>query len=217
MRTVPDTLTHERVAIFADYPNTLDALRRAGRQIDLVALRDYLAEGRHLIEAFLYVGVHPLPAHAQADQATLQRLRQHGFLVRTKPAQLLPNGQPHCAFDLELALDVQEFVARTRPDIVVIVTGNGDFTPLVQRLRLQGIRVEVASLPDSIPAALLGMANGFVDLTQIGAAVDNLPIPGLSRVEGPGLDEAPQAPIAQEAPLPEFDDFELEAAAPALA
>ncbi len=211
MRTVPDTLTHERVAIFADYPNTLAALRRAGRQIDLVALRDYLAEGRHLIEAFLYVGSHPLPEQAQADQAALHRLRQHGFLIRTKPAHLLPNGQLHCTFDLELALDVQEFVARTRPDIVVIVTGSGDFTPLVQRLRLQGIRVEVASLPGSIPAALHGMANGFVDLAQIGTAVDNLPIPDLSR------DDGPEPPLAEEAPLPELDDFELETPVPVLA
>lgn len=210
MRTVPDTLTHERVAIFADYRNTLNALRRVGRQIDLVALRDYLAEGRHLIEAFLYIGVHPLPDQAPADQAALYRLRQHGFLIRSKPAQLLPNGQLKCNFDLELALDVQEFVARTRPDIVVLVTGDGDFTPLAQRLRLQGIRVEVASAPGSVSQALEAMANGFVDLTQIGAEVDNLPIPGLGRAEGP-------EPVAEEAPLPELDDFELEAAAPVLA
>ncbi len=210
MRTVPDTLTHERVAIFADYRNTLNALRRVGRQIDLVALREYLAEGRHLIEAFLYIGVHPQPDQAPADQATLHRLRQHGFLIRSKPAQLLPNGQLKCNFDLELALDVQEFVARTRPDIVVLVTGDGDFAPLAQRLRLQGIRVEVASAPGSVSQALEAMANGFVDLTQIGAEVDNLPIPGLGRAEGP-------EPVAEEAPLPELDDFELEAAAPVLA
>lgn len=203
MRTVPDTLTHERVAIFADYHNTLNALRRAGHQIDLVALRDYLAEGRHLIEAFLYIGAHPLPEPAQADQGAVHRLRQHGFLIRTKPAQLLPDGQLRCSFDLDLALDVQEFVARTRPDIVVLVTGDGDFTPLAQRLRLQGIRVEVASLPGYAPAALQAMANGFVDLTRIGAAVDNLPIPEL--------------PAAEEAPLPELDDFALEETAPMLA
>ncbi len=200
MRTVPDTLTHERVAIFADYRSTLDALRRAGRQIDLAALRDYLAEGRHLIEAFLYIGIHPLPEQAQADRAIVERLRQHGFLIRTKPAQLLPTGQVHCAFDLELALDVQEFAARTRPDIVVLVTGSGDFAPLAQRLRLQGIRVEVASAPAGVAPALQAMANGFIDLTQIGAAVDNLPVP--------------EPPLAAEVPLPEPDDFELEEAAP---
>lgn len=177
MRTVPDILTHERVAVFVDYHNTLHALRRVGRQIDLVALRRYLTEGRHLLEAFLYIATHPQPEQQQADQATLQRLRQHGFLIRSKVGQLLPNGRLKCDFDLEMALDVQEFAGRTRPDIVVLVTGDGDFTPLAQRLRLQGIRVEVASVPGSVSTALRVMANGFVDLTQLGQEVANLPIP----------------------------------------
>jgi uncharacterized LabA/DUF88 family protein len=162
---------------FVDYHNTLHALRREGRQIDLVALRDYLAEGRHLVEAFLYIATHPQPDQYGADEASLHRLRQHGFLIRSKVGQLLPNGRLKCDFDLEMALDVQEFVARTRPDIVVLVTGDGDFTPLVQRLRLQGVRVEVASTPSSASAALRAMANDFVDLTRFGREVDPLPIP----------------------------------------
>jgi len=202
MRTVPDTLTHERVAIFVDFRNTLNALRRAGRQIDLAALRDYLAEGRHLSEAFLYFGTHPLPDQEQAERATLDRLRQHGFIVSTKPAQLLPAGHLDCNFDLELALEAQEFAARTRPDIAVLVTPC-DVAPLAQRLRLQGVRVEVASVPGSVSPALQAMANGFIDLTQIGAAVENLPIPEPS--------------VMQDTPLPEGEGFELEEPMPVLA
>jgi len=177
MQTVPNTLTHERAAIFVDYHNTRNALQRIGRQVDLVALRDYLSEGRHTIEAFLYIATHPLPEQQTEDQALLHRLQRHGFLIRSKSGQLLPNGRLKCDFDLDMALDVQEFVSRTRPDIVVLVTGDGDFTPLAQRLRLQGVRVEVASVQGSIAQALQAMANGFVDLTQIGAAVDPLPLP----------------------------------------
>lgn len=200
MHTVPDTLTNERLAVFVDYHNTLHALRRVGRQIDLAALRDYLAEGRHLVEAFLYIPTHPSLDRQEADQATLHRLRQHGFLIRSRPGQLLPNGRLRCNFDLEMALDVQEFVARTRPDIVVLVTGDGDFAPLAQRLRLQGVRVEVASTPGSVSATLRAMANGFVDLTQLGQEVNNLPIP----------DAEPAFDIE---PLPE-PDLALEEAAP---
>jgi uncharacterized LabA/DUF88 family protein len=192
MHTVPNTLTNERVAVFIDYHNTLHALRRVGRQIDLVALRDYLAEGRHMVEAFLYIATHPVPDRQEADQATLHRLREHGFLIRSRAGQLLPNGRLKCDFDLEMALDVQEFVARARPDIVVLVSGDGDFTPLAQRLRLQGVRVEVASVPGSVSAALRAMANGFVDLTRIGQAVDHLPIPEAD-------------PAADVEPLPEPD------------
>jgi len=197
MHTVPDTLTHERAAVFVDYHNTRHALRRVGRQIDLVGLRDYLAEGRHTIETFIYIASHPLAERQAEDQALFRRLQQHGFLIRTKTGQQLPNGHLKCDFDLDMALDVQEFVNRTRLDIVVLVTGDGDFTPLAQRLRMRGIRVEVASVPGSTSQALQTMANGFVDLTQVGAAVDPLPLP-----------EA--APVA-EAPQPEAED-EREAA-----
>jgi uncharacterized LabA/DUF88 family protein len=210
MHTVPNTLTHERVAAFVDYHNTRRALRRVGRQIDLPALRDYLAEGRHLVEAFLYIATHPAPEQQQADRVMLHQLRQHGFLVRTKVGQLLPNGRLKCDFDLEMALDVQAFVTRTRPDIVVLVTGDGDFTPLAQRLRFEGVRVEVASIPGSASAALRAMASGFVDLTRLGDVVDHLPIPELETdfddafdedVDVDPLDELDLAP-EEEAPLP---------------
>jgi uncharacterized LabA/DUF88 family protein len=205
MRIVPSTLTHERAVAFVDYHNTLHALRREGRQIDLSHLRGYLAEGRHLVEAFLYIATHPQPDMQDADQAALHRLRQHGFLVRSRPGQLLPNGRLKCDLDLEMALDVQEFAARTRPDIVVLITGDGDFTPLAQRLRLQGVRVEVASTPGSVSAALRAMANGFVDLTRFGHAerVDNLPFPDMDPafiepLPEPDLALEPEA----EAPIP---------------
>ena len=202
MENVPNTLTHERTVAFFDYNNTLNALRREGRQIDLAALRDYLAEGRHLVEAFLYIATHPLAEQQQADQAMLHRLRQHGFLIRSKMGQLLPNGRLKCDFDMEMALDVQDFVARARPDIVVLVTGDGDFTPLAQRLRLQGIRVEVASTPGTTAASLRAMANGFVDLTRLGEEIDHLPIPDLQAMfEAEPLPEPDQA-LEEEAPIP---------------
>lgn len=50
MRLVPNTLTHERTVAFVDYHNTVHALRREGRQIDLVALRDRCAWPRAATE-----------------------------------------------------------------------------------------------------------------------------------------------------------------------
>ena len=212
MHTVPNTLTHERVVAFVDYHNTLHALRRVWRQIDLPALRDYLAEGRHLVEVFLYIATHPDPEQQQADRGTLHRLRQHGFLVRTKVGHILPNGRLKCDLDMELALDVQAFVARARPDIVVLVTGDGDFTPLAQRLRFDGVRVEVASVPGSVSAELRAMANGFVDLTRLGDVVDYLPIPE----PDVALDDAFDADLLDEFDLaPEEDAPAATPAAPA--
>lgn len=199
METVADSLTNERVVLFIDFHNTRNTLQRNGLQIDLVSLRNYLAEGRHLVESFVYIATHPLPDQQQVDQEAQLRLRQHGFLIQTKPGRLLPNGRLKCDFDLEMALDVQEFVARTRPDIVVLVTGDGDFTPLVERLRFRGIRVEVASVPGSIARSLQVMANGFVDLTQISEPVQNLQLP---RPEPELVQPEPQFAALEEALLP---------------
>lgn len=177
MQHVPNTLTNERTVAFVDYHNTLNALRREGRQADLAVLRAYLAQGRHLVEAFVYIATHPQPEHQAADQAALQRLRYHGFLVRTKVGQALPTGRLKCDLDMEMALDVLEFAARAHPDIVVLATGDGAFAPLAQRLRLQGIRVEVASTPGSLSAHLRASANGFIDLTRLGHQAAPLPFP----------------------------------------
>jgi uncharacterized LabA/DUF88 family protein len=204
MQPVPNALASERVALFVNYHATRDVLRRDGRQIDLTTLRSYLAEGRHLVESFVYFARHPQPQLQAADQETLLRLQQHGFLVRSKTGRFLPEGRFICPFGLEMALDVQEFVARTHPDIVVLVLGDEDLTPLARRLRYQGIRVEVAGVPGSLAPSLQAMANGFVDLTQIGYEVDNLPLlEGLvDEVPFPGDAHAEEDYVGEEEPQP---------------
>lgn len=101
-----------RVAVFIDYQNTLHSLRRQGRQIDLPALREYLAEGRQATESFVYVATHPQLEHQADDQAYVQRLRQGGFLVRNKMGQLLPDGRLRCNFNNR----VREVLARPTDD-----------------------------------------------------------------------------------------------------
>lgn len=199
MKIVSNTLTNERIALFIDYHNTRNTLRRSGLQIDLENLQNYLAEGRHLVESFVYMATHPLPDQQRLDQDMQLGLQQHGFLIRTKVGQLLPNGRLKCDFDLEMALDVQEFAVRVHPDIVVLVTGDGDFTPLAERLRYRGIRVEVASVPGSVAQALQVMANGFIDLTQIGEPVHNLQLPH----PGPETTRPTPDAVTEDAPLPE--------------
>ncbi|MBN2001750.1 MAG: NYN domain-containing protein [Anaerolineae bacterium] len=209
MQTVPDTLTHERAAIFADYAETRAALQRAGRQVDLVALRDYLGEGRHVIESFLYLTVTSHPEQADETQRTIQRLQQNGFLVRAQTDRLQPDGRASSDLNLSMALDVQEFAARVRPDIVVLVTGQAALTPLAQRLRLQGVRVEIVATPDSVAPALRAMANGFVDLTHIGATLDPLPMP--EHEPQPEREVQPECAPQPVAPPAVEDDLEWDA------
>jgi uncharacterized LabA/DUF88 family protein len=155
----------ETVAVFVDYHNLEGSLRNEGLQIDLPSLRDYLVEGRRLIECLVYIGFNP--NNPIEDEKVHQFLRLNGFIVRSKKAKVKPDGSLKCDLDVELSLDVVEFVSNTRPDIVILVSGDRDFVCLVHWLRMRGIRVEVCSSSSSISQDLMGSANGYIDLQSV--------------------------------------------------
>lgn len=156
--------TPQSLAIFIDYHNLEGSLRNEGAQMDILVLRDYLAEGRDLIESFVFVGTNP--NNVEEDERFHRFLRRNGFVVKTKKAKVRPDGSLKCDFDVEMVLDVVDFVTHARPNIVCLVTGDGDFQPLTEFLRMRGIRVEVASTPTSISHNLLESANGYINLLE---------------------------------------------------
>lgn len=154
----------ERLAIFIDYHNLEGSLRNEGYRVDILTLRDYLAEGRLLIETFCYLGHHS--DNNGDDEKCHRLLRMNSFIVRTKPAKVRPDRSLKCDFDIELTLDVVDFVSQAKPDIILLISGDGDFVPLVNWLRFRGIRVEVASTPNSISQDLREAVNGYIDLCE---------------------------------------------------
>ena len=61
-----------------------------------------------------------------------------------------------------MALDILELAPAL--DIVVLVSGDGDFVPLVSRIRSLGPRVEVFSFPGSTARELVEIADRYVPL-----------------------------------------------------
>lgn len=69
--------------------------------------------------------------------------------------------------DVVMAIDAIELAFEIKPDIVVLVTGDSDFAYLAEKLRRRGIRVEVASVEQSLGSELKNSANSIVDLTEV--------------------------------------------------
>ena len=152
----------ETLAIFIDYHNLEGSLRNEGLQIDLLSLQDYLAKGRKLIETFVYIGFNP--NNLQEDKNFHRFLKINGFIVRTKTARVKPDGSLKCDLDIELTLDIVDYVTTVRPEIVILITGDGDFVPLVNWLRMGGIRVEVGGIDSSMSQDLRESSNDYIDL-----------------------------------------------------
>lgn len=157
----------EKVIVFLDYAN-LDASARGNRcNIDCAALLEYLAdsnEGRFLGGAFAYVPIDPRQEHAQ--DAVIDNLWSSGYLVKSKIGTIAGTSYK-CDFDVEITLDVVRAAYDMHPDIVVLVSGDSDFAPVVLNLREKGIRVEVAAFNSVMSRLLSKRCSGFICLDEL--------------------------------------------------
>jgi uncharacterized LabA/DUF88 family protein len=157
-------VTLEKTAIFIDYHNLEGALRNENLKVDLISLRGSLAAGRFLLETFVFIGFNP--KNFEEDEKFHRFLKMHGFLVCTKSAKIKPDGTLKCDLDMEMALAVIDYVMQARPDLAILITGDGDFSALATWLRMRGVRVEVASTLNSLSQDLKEAANECIELAE---------------------------------------------------
>ena len=83
---------------------------------------------------------------ATEDQLRFERNRYHDLLHAGIEAKYLPmsQSQGEKGIDVALAVDALQVGLDGKIDIAVLVTGDGDFVPLVRALNKQGIRVLAA-------------------------------------------------------------------------
>src|SRR3954470_21797138 len=146
-----------RVLVLVDESNIGSSVRTAGRGLDWLKLREFLAgpaTGRDLIEMVVYAGLPPAMPIWQEERDKknkfVQWLRANGFLVVTKDGSPAEEGRYKANVDVMMAIDALELSVQMEPDVVILVTGDTDFAHLVTKLRRRGIRVEVASVTQNL-------------------------------------------------------------------
>jgi uncharacterized LabA/DUF88 family protein len=166
------TLAH-RVMVFADADNTHLSAQSFNRKTNWKKICNYLAdpkEGRELIEMVLYVGLPPDRERFSEQRKTKEKFiywaKSNGFLVVSKEGKSKGN-EYETNIDVVMAMDAIEMALEVKPDIVVLVTGDSDFVYLAEKLRKRGIRVEVASVEQSLGNDLKNSANSVIDLIEL--------------------------------------------------
>src|SRR4026209_2771736 len=163
-----------RVLVLVDESNVGSSVRTAGRGLDWLKLRDFLAgpaTGRDLIEMVVDAGLPPAMSIWQDERDKknkfVQWLRANGFLVVTKDGSPAEEGRYKANVDVMMAIDALELSVEMRPDVVILVTGDADFAYLVTKLRRRGIRVEVASVAANLGNMLRSAAHDVIDLAPL--------------------------------------------------
>ena len=109
--------------------------------------------------------VHVRRAHCTAEAAVNHQQLFKRLSIR--PIVNLATGKN--STDIALAVDAIDLVATERPQVVVIVSSDSDFAPLVIRLREKGCRVLGIGQMGKTGDESRGVYDGFVDLEHVKA------------------------------------------------
>jgi len=150
----------ERVGVFIDVQNMYYGARQLKGKLDFDALQQAAVRDRRLIQAVAYV-----VESKEIDQSGfIKLLEQRAIEVRRKTLQIRADGSMKGDWDMELALDILDAAASL--DVVVLVSGDGDFTSLVKRVKSMGPRVEVIGFPRTTAKSLVGAADHYQPLDR---------------------------------------------------
>lgn len=152
---------HQRVGVFIDTQNLYHSARNLYQsRVNFSAVIKEAVAGRQLIRAVAYV----ITTESGEEKNFFDALEKMGIETKTKDLQIFFGGAKKADWDVGLAVDAIRFASKV--DAVVIVSGDGDFVPLVEYLKHLGVQVEVMSFGKSTSAKLKEATDDFIDLCE---------------------------------------------------
>src|SRR3989344_2724533 len=149
----------QRVEVLIDVQNLYYSARNLYQsKVNFAEVLKAAVAGRKFIRAFGYV----VRTKTGEEKPFFDALSKLGIETRVRDLQEWYGGAKKADWDVGIVIDA----IRTSPglDVIVLVSGDGDFISLVEYLKNQGRRVEVMAFGRSTSAKLKEIADEFVDL-----------------------------------------------------
>lgn len=152
----------QRIGVFIDVANMYHSAKNLyGCRVNFDQILKEAVALRKLIRAIAYV----VKSKNVEEESFFEVLAKQGFEVKAKELQIFYGGIKKADWDVGLAVDAIKLADRL--DVVVLVTGDGDFVPLVSYLQEnKGCLVEIMAFAKTASAKLIETADTFTDLSQ---------------------------------------------------
>jgi uncharacterized protein (TIGR00288 family) len=149
----------QRVAVLIDAQNMYHSARNIYRaRVNFKEILNTAVSGRKLVRAVAYV----IKTESGEEKSFFEALIKAGIETKVKDLQIFYGGLKKADWDVGLTVDAVKL--SNQLDAIVLVTGDGDFIPLVEYLKAQGRQVEVIAFAKSASTKLIEIADDFVDL-----------------------------------------------------
>lgn len=151
----------QRVGVFIDTQNLYHSAKNLFRsRVNFGAVLKEAVAGRILVHAAAYV----VTTESGDEKAFFEALNKLGIETKTKDLQVFYGGAKKADWDVGMAIDAVKFAPKL--DAIVLATGDGDFVPLVEYLKSQGVQVEVISFGKSSSGRLRDVCDDFIDMGE---------------------------------------------------
>jgi uncharacterized LabA/DUF88 family protein len=151
----------QRVVVLIDTQNMYHSAKHLyGAHLNFGKLVETLVAGRRIIRAIAYVAT----SKTGEEKGFFGALTAAGIEVKSKDVIEFASGERKADWDVGMAIDAVRFSDRV--DVVILVTGDGDFVPLVEYLKGKGAAVEVAAFGESTSKLLRDASDDYFDISD---------------------------------------------------
>ena len=152
----------QNVGVFVDVSNLFYSAKSAGVEVNYCRLLDYSVDGRDLIRACAYTGIDP---ENNSQRKFIDFLSANGYKVVCKDIHKYDTGRIKANLDIEIAVDM--LLLSQNLDVVVLVSGDGDFARLVSAVQDKGVRFELISFGIITSNELITLVDRFTEISTI--------------------------------------------------
>jgi len=152
----------QRVGVLVDVSNMYHSAKNLfKRRVNFKEILKSAVAGRKLIRATAYV----IKTENEEGNAFFEALSQQGFEVKMKDLQIFAGGAKKADWDVGITVDAIKLSEKL--DVVILITGDGDYIPLVNYLQnTKGCLVEVMAFRQTASSKLIEEADDFVNLSE---------------------------------------------------
>lgn len=153
---------NQRVAVFVDTQNMYHSTRNLfNSNLDYSKLLSEAVGDRDLIRAIAYV----IKADTPEEEKFFEALEDIGFQIKIKELKTYYDGAKKGDWDMGIAIDAMAIAEKV--DAVVLASGDGDFSVLLERIKAKGTKVEVISFKKSTSGELIEVADDYTDIESL--------------------------------------------------
>lgn len=155
----------ESALVVLDFRNTFISAKKMNRYLKLDDLDDWLHWHCHVIEKIVFLD-------SSYSDGIRSRLTRSGWTIHDSTNdEIEEEGEQDCPMpctvDIELALTIYDAYLQLNPGLVLLISGDGEFVPILKRICKDKCGIEVLSFKESLSRKLARFADRIHDISDI--------------------------------------------------